>query len=140
MALRKSSMLRNVSRLSGPGFFALDAGFNMSQGDDIGTAAIKSAATTVVAASNPLAFTAYTLGSVAIDGASGIIDLKRERQAQWNKSFAYSNEVGGNFYDSQRAQTMRQAAVQAIQGSKMNARSALGGEAKIMHTYATRKY
>jgi hypothetical protein len=33
--------------------------------------------------------------------------------------------------DTQRAQTMRQAAVQAIQGSKLNARSALGGEAQI---------
>jgi hypothetical protein len=40
--------------------------------------------------------------------------------------------VGGNYMDTQRALTMRQAAVQAIQGSKLNARSALGGEARIL--------
>lgn len=42
---------------------------------------------------------------------------------------------GTNFTykDSQAAYTMRQAAVQAIQGSKLNARNALGGEASLMH-------
>ena len=41
----------------------------------------------------------------------------------------------GDFVDTRGAQTMRQATVQAIQGSKMNARSALGGEAKILSPY-----
>lgn len=42
-----------------------------------------------------------------------------------------SQRIGGNYMDTQRAQTMRQAAVQQIQGNKLNARSALGGEARI---------
>lgn len=42
---------------------------------------------------------------------------------------------GTNFTyrDTRAAATMRQAAVQAIQGSKLNARNALGGEAALMH-------
>lgn len=42
-----------------------------------------------------------------------------------NMNFSYT--------DTQAAYTMREAAVQAIQGSKLNARSALGGEARLMH-------
>lgn len=38
-----------------------------------------------------------------------------------------------SYQDTQQAATMRQAAIQAIQGSKLNARNALGGEAAMMH-------
>jgi len=43
------------------------------------------------------------------------------------------NNFNWNFVDTEQAYTMRQAAVQAIQASKLNARSALGGEARLMH-------
>ena len=63
----------------------------------------------------------------------------------WNKKLAgqhMANRDPGNmnfsYQDTQQAYTMRQSAVQAIQGSKMNARSALGGEARLMHKRAPR--
>lgn len=122
------------------GFFAVDTMANMSGGDDLGTAAIKSAGVSVLAASNPVLFTGLTLAPLAVEGSIGFQKFMREKENYWSSQFAYSNTVGGNYMDTQRAQTMRQAAVQAIQGSKLNARSALGGEAKIMNPYAARSY
>lgn len=48
---------------------------------------------------------------------------------------AAGNSVGGNYLDTNQAATMRQAAVQQIQGNKLNARSSLGGEARIFSGY-----
>lgn len=48
---------------------------------------------------------------------------------------AAGNTVGGNYLDTNQAATMRQAAVQQIQGNKLNARSSLGGEARIFSGY-----
>jgi hypothetical protein len=50
------------------------------------------------------------------------------------------NDTGmrATYQDTQQAATMRQAAIQAIQGSKLNARNALGGEAAMMHRRWTR--
>ena len=45
----------------------------------------------------------------------------------------YQNGPRFNYQDTQQAATMRQAAVQAIQGSKLNARNSLGSEAALMH-------
>lgn len=46
----------------------------------------------------------------------------------------YRPGFGGNFQDSQSGYTMRQRSVQAMQQSKINARSVLGSEAKTFHT------
>lgn len=57
-------------------------------------------------------------------------------------NYAKNRTVGPKFtyQDTNQALTMRQAAVQAIQGSKLNARNALGGEASLMHRgYGGRK-
>ena len=56
---------------------------------------------------------------------------KRNQQLQPGTNFTYR--------DSNAAYTMRQASVQAIQGSKLNARNALGGEAALMHRSYVRK-
>ena len=61
-------------------------------------------------------------------------EFKHQKEQWWKAQYATSNVVG-DFVDTRGAQTMRQATVQAIQGSKMNARSALGGEAKILSPY-----
>lgn len=46
----------------------------------------------------------------------------------------YQSGFGGNYKDTQNAYTMRQRGVQAMQASKMNARSVLGSEARSFHT------
>jgi hypothetical protein len=45
----------------------------------------------------------------------------------------YRSNFGGNYQDTQQAYTMRQRAVQAMQQSRMNARSVLGSEARTLH-------
>lgn len=118
----------------------LDLVTNLAAGDSIGTSIVKAGATGIMTASNPLLMTAYTVGSLGIDAYWAGQKWAHGKQQWWNKQYAYNNRVGGNYVDTQRAQTMRQAAVQAIQGSKLNARSALGGEARILNPYSTRKY
>lgn len=54
--------------------------------------------------------------------------MSRRRRAALDPTNMYFN-----YQDTEQAYTMRQAAVQAIQGSHLNARSALGGEARLMH-------
>ncbi|MGG1071132.1 hypothetical protein ABE178_15030 [Priestia megaterium] len=113
---------------------------NLYGGDDLGTSVMKAGVTGVMAASNPMLYGGLTAASLATDAYWGIQQFNYQKKQWWNAQYAYNNEVGGNYVDTQRAQTMRQAAVQAIQGSKMNARSALGGEARILNPYSTRRY
>lgn len=120
--------------------FATDAVANTYMGDDLGTALTKASVTGVLAASNPALFGGLMLGSVANDAYWGVQSFNHKKRQWWNSQYATDNRVGGGYADTQRAQTMRQAAVTAIQGSKLNARSALGGEAKIMNPYSTRRY
>lgn len=56
------------------------------------------------------------------------------RRAQSDYGFSFGHNMRGNYFqDTQATYTMRQRAVQAIQNSRMNARSALGREASLMH-------
>lgn len=62
----------------------------------------------------------------------GIADsLRRTGERKYQQRM--QTGLKSTYTDSQQALTMRQAAVQAIQGSRMNARNALGGEASMMH-------
>lgn len=45
----------------------------------------------------------------------------------------YKSNFGGQYQDTQQAYTMRQRGVQAMQASRMNARSVLGSEARSLH-------
>lgn len=118
------------------GGFGFETVMNMHDGDDLGTSMLKSGFSSALYASNPVLYSGFTLAGLGTDVAYGYQKFKMQKTQWWNSQFDYSNQVGGNYQDTQRAQTMRQAAVQAIQSSKMNARSALGGEAKILNPYS----
>lgn len=115
------------------GFGVLDAGMNMAGGDDAGTAILKAGATTALWYAAPAVMTAHMLATAAPAVSSAYTGWKRNATSQWNTNFLQGS-IGGQYQDTQRAHTMRQAAVEAIQGSKLNARSALGGEAKILNS------
>lgn len=110
---------------------ALDVWGNLQSGDDLGTAAVKAGANYMLWSALPGPMTALTFTPMLAQGAMGVGNFIHHKQQWWNQQFKQDGQVGGNYIDTQRAQTMRQAAVQAIQGSKLNARSALGGEARI---------
>ena len=120
--------------------FGADMVQNLSAGDSLGTSAMKAGATGILFAANAPLMWGLTGAGLAKDAYWGIQEYNYEKKQWWNKQYAYNNRVGGGYVDTQRAQTMRQAAVQAIQGSKLNARSALGGEARILNPYSTRTY
>jgi hypothetical protein len=128
-----------VPRISGKKFsggrafaggFAIDTFLNMKSGDDFGTAAVKGAFTGMLWHTMPGIMTAASVAQIAPAAINGVASWKRQKEAWWNQQFLPN--FGGNYRDTQRALTMRQSAVQAIQGSKLNARSALGGEAKLL--------
>lgn len=130
---------KNLLTAGGIGF-GTDMAFNVAGGDNLGTAAAKASVTGAIFASNPLLATGIMGASLLQEGYWANEQFSYRKKQWWNAQYAVNNTVGGNYMDTQRAQTMRQAAVQAIQGSKMNARSALGGEAKILNPYSTRRY
>lgn len=110
----------------------LDTYLNVKGGDDMGTAAFKAAGTGMLWAAAPWTMGATMLGSAATQGIVGFNNYKK-RAGEKHAMNYYQGTVGGQYMDTQRALTMRQAAVQQIQGNKLNARSALGGEAKILN-------
>jgi hypothetical protein len=136
---REGKGLSNTSKLAAMGF-ATDTALNAYSGDDLGTSMLKAGVTGALFASNPVLAPVIMGGQMATEIGWGIQNFNMQKKQWWNAQYAYNNTFGGNYMDTQRAMTMRQAAVQAIQGSKLNARSALGGEAKIMNPYATRRY
>lgn len=114
------------------GFGVLDAAMNMAAGDDFGTAAFKAAGSTALWYTAPGIMTAYTAATMAPQIVGAGYQWHQKAKAGWNNAHL-NGQVGGQYQDTQRALTMRQAAVNAIQGSKLNARSALGGEARILN-------
>lgn len=125
---------------SGTFWFGADLVSNIAAGDNLGTSVMKAGVSGVLSAASPVLFGVASFAPVVRDMGVGYYNFKREKQAFWNKQFAYNNMVGGNYMDTQRALTMRQAAVQSIQGSKLNARSALGSEARILNPYNSRRF
>jgi hypothetical protein len=122
-----------ANKLKTGGFAAgmvIDTALNMKSGDDFGTAAVKGAFTGMLWTTAPWVMGAMELGKAAPAVYEGIYNWKRQKEQWWNQQ--YLPNFGGNYQDTRRALTMRQAAVEAIQGSKMNARSVLGGEARLM--------
>lgn len=86
-----------------------------------------------------LVFGGMIAPAIARGAVVGARQLKETAQQNWQDT----HKIGPRFryQDTEQAVTMRQASVQAIQGSKMNARNALGGEAALMHRgYGTRRY
>lgn len=133
-----SKGLKNAPKM-GPGSLVVDTYLNMRAGDDFGTSVFKASGTAMLWASAPAVMGAHFAGTLAIGGATGYSQWKNRATDNYRKQM-YQGTVGGNYMDNNRALTMRQAAVQAIQGSKLNARSALGGEAKIFTNNMHRSY
>lgn len=132
IAGNKVKMMSNpLAIMGGTSLAALDVKQNMDNGDSFVTASMKAAATTMLWSKFPLAMTAVTAAQVTPAAVAGYNRWHKEKEEWWNQQF-YRGTVGGNYEDTQRALTMRQAAVAQIQGSKMNARSALGGEARLL--------
>lgn len=73
-----------------------------------------------------------TIASVAGMATESYIDHKKYGHNKI-KSY-YRPGFGGNYQDTQQAYTMRQRSAQALQQTKMNARSVLGSEARTFHT------
>lgn len=116
----------------------MDFKSNMDAGDSFGVAGAKWATTSIGFAVAPWLTTTAMMAPAAVQGVQAAHQFRRERGeqiAEMKRSHRGVGTVGGNYVDTQRAATMRQAAVQAIQGSKLNARSALGGEARIFNSY-----
>lgn len=81
----------------------------------------------------PMTSIALTMAPAMVEMTKGAYRFRRQRHEQYVQGLenAANNVVGGEFMDTEQAATMRQAAIQQIQGNKLNARSALGGEARI---------
>lgn len=107
-------------------------------GSAIGAAPIRAMA------SNPLGLAGTVATTLAVGGAytamkGGAMVIKssvKHAQAQRRMDTAGSLAT----FSTQGAYTMRQRAVQAMQKSHMNARSAMGREANLMHQGAMRNY
>jgi hypothetical protein len=78
-------------------------------------------------------FNPFTIGAAALVG--GVVGGRQALIAGRDYNASLRNaSFGTAFNDSNgTAATMRQASLQAIQGSKINGRNALGGEAALMH-------
>ena len=112
-------------------FGVLDASMNMAAGDDAGTAVMRAGAAAALWYTAPAIMTMHMAATMTPAIAGAYHSWQRNANSTWNANFRHG-QVGGKYQDTQRALTMRQAAVEAIQGSKLNARSALGGEARII--------
>ncbi|MGW6384419.1 hypothetical protein [Peribacillus butanolivorans] len=112
-------------------FSAFEVASNLSAGDDAGTAILKAGASSALWATAPWAMGIHLAATTLPQAGAALYQQHRQQVQNWNQQHMQGS-LGGTYMDNQRALTMRQAAVEAIQGSKMNARSALGGEAKIL--------
>ena len=107
-----------------------------AQGRSLGASMLKGAATGLAYSAAPGLMTGISVTQGAIGFTRSAINFRHQRGQEIALGNTYGL-VGGNFNDTGQAQTMRQAAVQQIQHNKLNARSALGGEARI---FSGRKY
>ena len=80
----------------------------------------------------PGAFWLGPMSSAVGSATQAYIEEKRYGTSKIQKY--YRGNFGGEFRDSQNGYTMRQRGVQAMQQSKINARSVLGSEARSFHT------
>jgi hypothetical protein len=131
-----TSPLSKVPKIEAIGFTAMvgiETISNMSQGKGFGESLVKGAAVGVlqnVVGFGPLFAYSMAEAAPALVGAAMTWNDKLNAQ---HRAMRDPNYLNFNYTDTEQALTMRQSAVQAIQGSKLNARSALGGEARLMH-------
>ena len=128
-------MRKNAGAIGGGAFHALQFGGEVNrrvqQGTSLPGAVVAGAANAALWATSPGAMTAISVAPMAFGAVDMAFQYRRQKGQDLLAFDNPSQKLGGNYMDTQRAQTMRQAAVQQIQGNKLNARSALGGEARI---------
>lgn len=114
------------------GFTALDFMMRVRAGESVPKAAVTALGTLAVwqFAGGPLS--AYFLGQLGMAVAMPAMSAYRVRKAQM-RSLLYPR-LGRGFQDTEQAYTLRQAALQAINRSYMNARFYLGQEASFLHS------
>lgn len=123
---------KNPGLLMGAGMAAMDVKSQVDSGNSLGTSIFKAGVNGALYASNPVLMTAIDLAPLAYQGLVGAHQFRKQKGQQlFDQKHNNYGRVGGGYTDTMQAQTMRQAAVQQIQGNKLNARSALGGEARI---------
>lgn len=119
----------------GVGGAALDLGINaffkMREGNNIGTALIKAVPESIAWAIAPGIMGTMLAAQIAPALVQGYMAANSTLRGKYNQNHKAGTQF--SYQDTKAALTMRQASVQAIQGSKMNARNALGGEASLMH-------
>lgn len=105
----------------------------VKRGDSFMGAVAKEGANMAMWATNPGIMMGIQGAQMAYSGTKAAYQFRRRKHDSIVQGLesAAGNTVGGGYMDTNAAATMRQAAVQQIQGNKMNARSALGGEARI---------
>ena len=105
----------------------------VNQGDSYMSSIAKEGVNWAMFAYAPKLAMATQLAPAVVGGVRGAYRFRRQRHVDYinRKEHSAGNTVGGHYMDTNAAMTMRQAAVQQIQGNKLNARSALGGEARI---------
>ncbi len=128
-----ASSNKMTPRLGGSlAWMGVSTAMNVSGGDDLGTGLVKAGAETALWNFAPGIMTAHLAATTIPDMVIAGHEWKRRREGEYKKNF-YRGTVGGDYIDTQRAATMRQASVEAINGSKINARSILGGEARLLN-------
>lgn len=105
----------------------------LNDGLSAGGAATRAAANLVFEHTAPVLYWGAQAAMAAPGIYSSAYQFRRQKgnEIQRHKHDAWSGIVGNTYTDTAQAATMRQAAVQQIQGNKLNARSALGGEARL---------
>ena len=131
----KGELWKNKGSIGSAAFHGIDItrGVNhrVQQGSSLSGALAYELTESAMFAMNPGAMTLAYAAPAIYAGMDAAYTHRRQKGEQLLAFDNASQRVGGNYMDTQRAQTMRQAAVQQIQGNKLNARSALGGEARI---------
>lgn len=116
----------------GVGSFMYEVNSQTKQGNGLGVSIMKAGVENALWDLNPALMFAATLAPMAVQGGVAAHKFRRKRtEERYDMRHNSYGQIGGGFIDTMQAQTMRQAAVQQIQGNKLNARSALGGEARI---------
>lgn len=122
------SAMKNVVPMVG-----VDIGLRMLTGDRLGKAVADSARDAAIVAVAPVAFGMYAGATVVGALGSSYVKAGQAIEGRFNDRVRANTVPSFSYQDNYQAATMRQASIQAIQGSKLNARNALGNEASLMH-------
>ncbi|HLO11263.1 MAG TPA: hypothetical protein VK190_03280 [Pseudoneobacillus sp.] len=119
-----------LGHVANAGMMAFSVASDMKEGDSLGKAVFKEAGMMAFMMGAPTVFWGYQAAQLGGAIATGIYNLDNQKTNWFRQNTRTTPQF--NYVDTQAAYTMRSAAVQAIQGSKLNARSALGGEARLL--------